>query len=229
MADLQKLKAEILADGIIDDHDVEIIRRELCTGRQIDKEGVEFLDSLRKEARSVCPAFEELFFKVVKRNVLTGGDIDAEKTDWLRQILYADGRIDEREAKFVLELRKDVAKTSPEFERLCEECKTGSVAGSIALAILIALMIESTRRFHCLDQIASPLFLLLVVISTVYWGKWPGLVTAVVLYLALEFFFIPPVYSIDLDWQDLPLAGLFVLTSLGVSALHKRRRPQESR
>src|SRR5262245_45410352 len=95
MADLQKLKATILADGMIEDHEVELIRQELYADGRIDQDEVEFLVGLRNEAQKVCPAFEKLFFEAVKQHVLTDGLIDAEEADWLRRMLYADGQIDE--------------------------------------------------------------------------------------------------------------------------------------
>ena len=52
MADLQKLKAEILADGRIDEEEVTRIRAELYADGKIDKEEVEFLIALRNEARA---------------------------------------------------------------------------------------------------------------------------------------------------------------------------------
>ena len=130
MADLQKLKATILADGRIEDHEVEIIRLELYADGKIDKDEVEFLIALRHDARSVCPAFEELFFEAVKQNVLADGSIDAAEADWLRRLLYADGKIEERARKFVWELRQEAERVSPEFQQLYDECMEGSaVAG----------------------------------------------------------------------------------------------------
>jgi RNA polymerase sigma factor (sigma-70 family) len=68
MADLQKLKAEILADGQIDDAEVTRLRSTLYADGKIDKEGVEFLIDLRNKAAQVCPAFEQLFFQALKDN-----------------------------------------------------------------------------------------------------------------------------------------------------------------
>jgi uncharacterized tellurite resistance protein B-like protein len=125
---LKKLKAAILADGNIDDHEVEMIRRELYADGKIDEDEVEFLITLRNEARAVCPAFEEFFFEAIKQNVLTDGAIDAEEAVWLREMLYADGKIDERERKFLRTLRNEARRVSPEFQQLYEECMTGGAA-----------------------------------------------------------------------------------------------------
>src|SRR3954462_15599672 len=101
MADLQKLKAEILADGRIEEQEVETIRRKLYADGQIDREEVEFLISLRNEAKSVCPAFEKLFFQALEQNVLEDGSIDATEAAWLRKMLFADGKVDDAEKQFL--------------------------------------------------------------------------------------------------------------------------------
>lgn len=49
MAELLKLKAQILAHGIIGDAEVEVICRELYPEGEIDREVVEFLLSIRDE------------------------------------------------------------------------------------------------------------------------------------------------------------------------------------
>ncbi len=125
MADLKQLKADILADGKIEDDEVEVIRRELYADGQIDQDEVEFLIALRNEARSTCPAFERLFFEAVKQNVLTDGSVDAEEADWLRRMLFADGKIDDNEKQFLRELRSQARKVSPEFQKLYDECMKG--------------------------------------------------------------------------------------------------------
>jgi uncharacterized tellurite resistance protein B-like protein len=128
MADLQNLKAQILADGTVDDHEVELIRRELYADGQIDQEEIEFLIALRNEARAVCPAFEDLFFQALKQNVLTDGSIDAEEAAWLRQVLFADGVLDARETQFLADLQREAARVSPEFRQLCDDCLKGQAA-----------------------------------------------------------------------------------------------------
>ena len=122
MADLKKLKEAILADGVIEDHEVETIRRELYADGKIDRDEVEFLVALRNEAREVCPAFEAFFFEAAKQNVLADGAIDAEEAEWLRRMLFADGKIDEREKKFLWELRHEAERLSPAFQQLYDEC-----------------------------------------------------------------------------------------------------------
>jgi uncharacterized tellurite resistance protein B-like protein len=122
MADWKRLKAEILADGRIEDDEVARLRTELYADGQIDKDEVEFLIALRNEAIATCPAFEQLFFRALKDNVLADGSIDAEEASWLRRVVFADGKIDDRERQFLRELRREARQVSPEFQRLHDEC-----------------------------------------------------------------------------------------------------------
>jgi uncharacterized membrane protein YebE (DUF533 family) len=122
MADLQQLKAEVLADGRIDEEEVTRLRDELYADGKIDKEEVEFLIAVRNEAAQVCPSFEKLFFQAVKDNVLADGSIDAEEVSWLRAMLFADGKIDDGEKQFLRQLRSEAGLVTPEFQALCDEC-----------------------------------------------------------------------------------------------------------
>jgi hypothetical protein len=130
MADLQMLKTNVLADGMIEDHEVEMIRQELYADGKIDKDEVEFLTALRNEARWACPAFEEFFFEAIKQNVLTDGFIDAEEAGWLRQMLFAGGKIEASERTFLWELKHEAKQVSPDFQQLYDECMiNGTVTG----------------------------------------------------------------------------------------------------
>jgi hypothetical protein len=84
MMNLELLKAEVLADGVISDADVELICDELYPDGKIDRGVVELFISLRNEARVVCPRFERLLFDAVKHHMLTTGFIDAGRVEWLR-------------------------------------------------------------------------------------------------------------------------------------------------
>src|SRR5487761_517717 len=131
MADWRKLALEaILADGKIDDPEVKILQRELWADGKIDAKEVEFLIDLRNSAQKkakakkeeVNPKFETLFFKAIEENVLRDGKISAKEANWMRKMLFADGKIDDNEKKFLNRIKKAATKTSPEFERLYDEC-----------------------------------------------------------------------------------------------------------
>lgn len=129
MADWRKLALEaILADGKIDEAEVKVLQRELWADGKIDAKEVEFLIELRNTAQKKAkkeplhPKFENLFFKAIQENVLRDGEISAKEADWLRKMLFADGKIDENEKKFLTRIKKAATKTSPKFEQLYQEC-----------------------------------------------------------------------------------------------------------
>jgi phosphoserine phosphatase RsbU/P len=96
-----------------------------------------------------------------------------------------------------------------------------------ALAFLLILIVEAVLQPDFPGHIASPFFLLAVAVSAWYGGRGPGLLTAVLSYLSLEFFFLPPIFSLNLGCEDIPLAGVYVLTALVISTLEKNRRRAE--
>jgi hypothetical protein len=122
MADLNELKKRLLEDGRIDDDEVAIIKRELYADGVIDREEVEFLISVRAEAKELSPSFEVLFFASLKENVLTDGCIDADEAAWLRRTLFGDGKIDDNERKFLEDLKSSAKQLSPEFQKLYADC-----------------------------------------------------------------------------------------------------------
>jgi uncharacterized membrane protein YebE (DUF533 family) len=128
MANWRKVAiSALLADGVIDDTEVRVLKRELYEDGQIDKEEVEFLIELRNQAqkkgkRALSSTFENFFFKAIQDNVLQDGSIDAEEATWLRKMLFADNKIDEGEKKFLKKLKSSAKSTSPAFDRLYKEC-----------------------------------------------------------------------------------------------------------
>ncbi len=132
MADWRKLAiSALLADGVIDDAEVKVIKKQLYADGQIDRQEVEFLIELRNEAQKrakgqpLSAAFENLFFKAISDNVLQDGEISGKEANWLRKMLFADGKIDDGEKKFLKKLKGAATKTSPLFEALYNECVGG--------------------------------------------------------------------------------------------------------
>jgi uncharacterized membrane protein YebE (DUF533 family) len=131
MANWRKVAlAAFLADGVIDETEVKILRKELWADGKIDKEEVTFLIELRNTAqkkakakkKKMNPKFETLFFKAIESNVLKDGKIDASEAKWLRNMLFADGKIDANEKKFLARIKKGAKSTSSEFDKLYTEC-----------------------------------------------------------------------------------------------------------
>jgi serine phosphatase RsbU (regulator of sigma subunit) len=96
-----------------------------------------------------------------------------------------------------------------------------------ALVFLLILVVKTLVQPEFLGQIASPLFLLAVVVSAWHGGKGPGLVAAFLAYLTLEYFFLHTVNSFDPGWEDIPVAAVYLVSSLVVSILEERRQRAE--
>jgi sigma-B regulation protein RsbU (phosphoserine phosphatase) len=100
-------------------------------------------------------------------------------------------------------------------------------AASTALVFLVVILVKTVVEPELPSHIAGSLFLLSVVFSAWYGGMWPGLFTAALSYLVLDYFFLPPVYSLGPRWEDLPIGGIYLLLALVVSTLQERRRRAE--
>ncbi len=129
MADWRKVAMRLcLADGVIDDSEIKILKKELYADGKIDKKEVEFLIELRNEAQkkakgsSLPNTFENFFFKAIQDNVLSDGKIDDKEANWLRKMLFADNKIDDAERKFLNKLKKAATQSSPKFEKLYDDC-----------------------------------------------------------------------------------------------------------
>lgn len=121
MQELRRIEQDILVTGKVDSDHLEALDRRLYANGTIGRPEADFLVELHKRVQRPNPAFEELFYRVIKDHILAGDRIDAEGTAWLRQVLFADGQIMDEERKLLHELRGEAQKLSPEFEALFRE------------------------------------------------------------------------------------------------------------
>lgn len=92
-----------------------------------------------------------------------------------------------------------------------------AVSGALAVSLLIDMWpdVHSTAR----------VFLLAVLISAIAYGLWPALFASLISAIAYDYFFLPPVYSLDINSnQGIIDFACFVLSALLVSALAARVR-----
>ncbi len=122
MPNLRQLEEEILATGRVDGPELEKLRQQLYADGKIDRREADFLVELHKRVQRRTPAFEHFFYQAIKDHVLADGRIGAGEAAWLRELLFADGKIDDRERRFLHELKGEARGVSPEFEALFREC-----------------------------------------------------------------------------------------------------------
>lgn len=120
--------AAILADGKIGADEIKVLRKELWADGKIDRAEAEFLVELRNAAKKksksgrINPIFEKFFFQAVEHYVLADGVVSAAEAKWLKEVVYADKKVDVNEKKFLKALQRKAKKTSPQFEALCAAC-----------------------------------------------------------------------------------------------------------
>lgn len=122
MLDLRQMEQGILANGRVDGHELEVLRRRLYAGGKVGRREADFLVELHKRVQHLTPAFEHFFYQAVKDHVLADGGVDAEGAAWLRQMLFAGGKLKDEERKLLHEIKGEAAQVSREFEALFKDC-----------------------------------------------------------------------------------------------------------
>jgi PAS domain S-box-containing protein len=92
---------------------------------------------------------------------------------------------------------------------------------SVALALAVTKLLQPGMR-------PTPLFFLAVSISAWYGGLWAGGLAALLAVLAIDYFFLSPLYSFTLASEDLLLLLILMLTVLLINYESKRRQRAES-
>jgi len=123
MADWKKMAKNILlADGAIDESEVAALRKELFADARIDDIELEFLLDLRHSAKGVKASFNELVLDAMKNCILADGTISAGHAGLLRRWIFADGKVDAGEKRFLHELKTAARQVSKEFDALYNQC-----------------------------------------------------------------------------------------------------------
>jgi len=91
---------------------------------------------------------------------------------------------------------------------------------SVTIAVGLALLLQ---RF----EIRESLFLLAIAVTVWFGGLGPGLLAIVLSDLSLDYFFLPPIYSISLDLTHVPYLIVFTIFGLSISWLSASRRHAE--
>lgn len=115
---LQELKADLLADGIIDAAAVAKLKEILYADGIIDKDEANFLFEINDAVtgKENDPAWEAFFIQAISdfllKDEVSPGEIDEEEAAWLVEKIGADGQVDGTEKALLLNLQKE-AKSFP--------------------------------------------------------------------------------------------------------------------
>lgn len=116
---LQELKADLLADGIIDAAEVAKLKEILYADGIIDKDEAEFLFEINDAVtdKENDPSWETFFIQAISdfllKDEVSPGEIDTDEAAWLVEKIGADGQVDGTEKALLMNLQKE-AKSFPE-------------------------------------------------------------------------------------------------------------------
>ena len=119
MANLEQLKKELLADGIIDSEEVKTIKAVIYEDGKIDKDEADFLFELNDavSGKENAPEWKDLFVDAITAFVLedevSPNEIDEDEAEYLYNQIKGDGQVDDTE-RALLENIKAKAKSFPE-------------------------------------------------------------------------------------------------------------------
>lgn len=97
--------------------------------------------------------------------------------------------------------------------------------GASVLIVLLAAIL--TRLLESLTSNCSPLFMVAVIVSAWYGGLGPGLLAIALSVLALDYLYLPPVYTLYSGLADVGRLGVFGLAAALINSLYAARRRAE--
>ena len=93
---------------------------------------------------------------------------------------------------------------------------------SVALAVIVTLFIGPAIKH------SATLFFCSVMLTSWYGGLWPGVFAGIISVLALDYYFIPPLYALGVGPEDVADLIAFVATALFISWLNgEQKRAKE--
>jgi C4-dicarboxylate-specific signal transduction histidine kinase len=107
--------------------------------------------------------------------------------------------------------------------------RTRLLAGYVLAVITVGLAAAITLNLASVIKHTATLFLCAVMFSSWYGGLWPGVFAALLSVVALDYYFIPPIYALGLPVEEVPDMIIFVATTLFISWLSgEQKRSKES-
>jgi hypothetical protein len=118
MSKYYQLLASLQADGGITEDELPAVCEQIAADDRVDLDDVKLLVELYCDAKNRCPAFDELFFRVLEQVFLSDGQISQSEEFYLLKMLYSDREIREPEREFLRRLKKQLPTRSASFENL---------------------------------------------------------------------------------------------------------------
>jgi len=113
----------------------------------------------------------------------------------------------------------------PSAETMSMNLKSRRILYYAAAILLVAVAtLFAQLLWPLVDRAASALFLAAIMIAAFYGGFGPGLFATLLSVLAMDYFFIPPFYKIELTLANTIRAGVFTAVSILISWLNASRK-----
>ena len=106
---------------------------------------------------------------------------------------------------------------------------TRLLSSYVVAAISVGIAVVITLNFGSGIKHSATLFFCSVMLSSWYGGLWPGVFAALLSVVALDYYFIPPLYALGISLEEAPDMIVFVATALFISWLSgEQKRAKES-
>jgi C4-dicarboxylate-specific signal transduction histidine kinase len=97
---------------------------------------------------------------------------------------------------------------------------TRLISSYVLAAISVGIAVVVTAKLGGVIKHTATLFFCSVMLSSWYGGLWPGFFAAALSVVALDYFFIPPLYALGIGLEEVPDMIVFVATALFISWLN---------
>src|ERR1700757_2568745 len=105
---------------------------------------------------------------------------------------------------------------------------TRLLSSYLAAAISVGIAAVIMLRLGAVVKHTATLFFCSVMLSSWYGGLWPGVFAALLSVVALDYYFIPPLYALGISLEEAPDVIVFVATALFIGWLSgNQKRTQE--
>jgi C4-dicarboxylate-specific signal transduction histidine kinase len=106
---------------------------------------------------------------------------------------------------------------------------TRVLSSYLVAALSVGLAVIITLKLGSLIKHSATIFFCSVMLSSWYGGLWPGCFASLLSVVALDYYFIPPLYALGIGPEDAPDVIAFLATALFISWLNAdQKRAKES-
>jgi C4-dicarboxylate-specific signal transduction histidine kinase len=106
---------------------------------------------------------------------------------------------------------------------------TRPLSGYVVAAMSVGIAAFITLKLGSVIKHTSTLFFCSVMVSSWYGGLWPGVFSALLSVVALDYYFIPPLFALGISLEEAPDMIVFVATALFIGWLSgEQKRAKEA-